>query len=349
VSDEQAMQKAFQEQQRALHDHVDSAFRRSSLSEFSKILEEAHGWVHGVIGGGWDDKSPSGHMWPLEYSAYEPMFMLHHTYAAPITYHGIAVTDNSSNVDRLYAMYQGQNPNRNLEPSNIGSNGNVWLEDGTTVDADTPMLPFRKASGGFWTPNDVHSTETFGYAYPETFREVPHAEEEWEGENEEEEEEDDDEWRSSKAVSASIATLYSSSVRDMLTTSPATAGGFTQLTSNGTFTDWSIDTRASAHKLPSTFVVRFSLTSDFSSDPSVDVGSWVNIMPASHEQTRKRGAAIETTYNSSISLTASLLDQIKVGKLDSLEEKDVVPYLKDKLNWKVVNVSTIFETLQECF
>lgn len=194
----------------------------------------------------------------------------------------------------------------------------------------------------------MEKTETFGYAYPETFKPAPHVNEhvnEHEGDEEEAKdyeedawEDEEEDWDLSARASASVARLYSPSARDMLIASPATAGGSVQLVTNGTFTDWAIATEALAHELPSTFIVRFSLTGDFSSDPSVDVGSWVNAMPQSHEEMRKRTATIEQTYKSSISLTSSLLDQIKAGKLESLDAKDVVPYLTDKLSWRVLKV-----------
>jgi tyrosinase len=73
------MVKVFEEQRRNLRDSVDQAFRKDSMNDFAAVIEQAHGWVHGVIGGGWDASSSPGHMWPLEYSAFEPLFMLHHT------------------------------------------------------------------------------------------------------------------------------------------------------------------------------------------------------------------------------------------------------------------------------
>jgi tyrosinase len=56
-------------------------FRSDTFARFSSTLEDPHGWMHGIIGGGFDGNvSPfRGHMWPLEYSAFEPLFMLHHT------------------------------------------------------------------------------------------------------------------------------------------------------------------------------------------------------------------------------------------------------------------------------
>jgi tyrosinase len=57
---------------------VELAFRKTTYNEFATEIEKAHGWVHGIIGGGWTDKSFRGHMWPLEYSSYEPLFWIHH-------------------------------------------------------------------------------------------------------------------------------------------------------------------------------------------------------------------------------------------------------------------------------
>ncbi|KAL6168529.1 hypothetical protein ACJQWK_06163 [Exserohilum turcicum] len=71
--------EAFRNQSNNLIAQTGVAFRSSSFSRFSSALEDVHGWVHGIIGGGYLRDSPYwGHMWPLEYSAYEPLFMLHH-------------------------------------------------------------------------------------------------------------------------------------------------------------------------------------------------------------------------------------------------------------------------------
>ena len=71
--------EAFKNQSNNLVSQTGVAFRSSTFSRFSSTLEDVHGWVHGVIGGGYQRESPYwGHMWPLEYSAFEPLFMLHH-------------------------------------------------------------------------------------------------------------------------------------------------------------------------------------------------------------------------------------------------------------------------------
>lgn len=83
-SQQESFARIFISQSASLTSAVEMAFRTSSFKGWAKQLEDPHGWMHGIIGGGWDDKMSGakhpGHMWPLEYSAYEPLFMLHHTY-----------------------------------------------------------------------------------------------------------------------------------------------------------------------------------------------------------------------------------------------------------------------------
>ncbi|KAH7379109.1 hypothetical protein DE146DRAFT_761311 [Phaeosphaeria sp. MPI-PUGE-AT-0046c] len=316
VSRQGEMFKSFEGQRRGLRDHIDAAFRQPSMNAFANTVEEAHGWIHGVIGGGWDGKSAQGHMWPLEYSAFEPLFMLHH-----------------ANVDRLFAMYQAAHPDVYFTPEIIGRNGNVFLEDGQTVDADTPLLPFRHPAGGFWTANSARSTETFGYVYPETM-----------GAGSEDEPESDESrvgnssasLRQKQRVQEAIAQLYGSSARAMLSSHAATAGA-TLLGLNGAFTDWTIRIDARAQGLPSTFVVRFELVEDAPGE-GADVGSWVRAMPEMQHlrnDTKEQGSG-EKEYQGRVGLTSSLLDQIGTGKLKSLEPRDVEPYLKKNLRWDVI-------------
>jgi tyrosinase len=140
-------------------------------------------------------------------------------------------------------------------------------------------------------------------------------------------------------VQAEIAKLYGSSARKMLTNSNTQMHAMAGPEMPTSFTDWSLDAKALASALPPSFVVRFSLTRDFSSDDAADVGSWVKLMPASHHvDIEKRTSTIDTTYQGSVSLTASLLDEVTAGRLRSLEPEDVVPYLKEKLSWTVISV-----------
>ncbi|KAL5113579.1 hypothetical protein ACEQ8H_008527 [Pleosporales sp. CAS-2024a] len=314
VSQEDEFVKAFSEQQRGLHDHVDRAFRQSGFNGFSLFIEEAHGWVHGVVGGGWTGGLPKGHMWPLEYSAFDPLFMLHHT-----------------NVDRLYAMFQAAHPTLTLPPTYIGQNGNVWLADGSIVDNSTPLVPFRKpnANQAFWTTRDVSDTRTFGYAYPETAAGTARAH-----------------------IRGSIARLYSSSARAMLAKKKALSNVNMNVATDGvqwsseaaaaantTFTDWSIDTAAylaPALSSSGTFLVRFTLNADH------DVGTWLHIVPEHHHHAHPTTPPATPNQpammlNSSIALTPSLLEAMDAAKLPSLDAAHVIPFLQNTLHWSLVH------------
>lgn len=217
-------------------------------------------------------------------------------------------------------MYQAAHPDTHLEPSNVEHNGNVFLEDGQMVDGDTELLPFRKKSGEFWTTNSARDTETFGYTYPETQNGGDGG---------------------SSGVTAAISRLYSHSAKSLLVTPQATGGNSMSLDGNRTYTDWAITTTALTARLPSTFVVRFVFSSSSSTDSDVDVGTWMKLMPSSHQSnaaTGKRASTLEASSQSHISITSGLLDQVSAGMLKSLDPTDVVPFLKEKLNWRVFTV-----------
>ncbi|KAJ8111800.1 hypothetical protein OPT61_g5688 [Boeremia exigua] len=298
---------SFAELRRQMQDQTALAFRRGTLNGFWEAIEMVHGWVHGAIGGGYSEGfGGKGHMWPLEYSSYEPLFWLHH-----------------ANVDRLFALYQAQNPNAFLQPSNVGSAGNVFVEDNSIVDGNTPLIPFRRNPGSFWTTNEVMDWRLFGYDYTET------------------------QSASSASAEAVVARLYSGNARGRLAVGKSGIAGHASISGGEdvTYTDWVINTAAAPLDLPPTFVVQFSLVGDFSSDTSTNIGMWSVLMPEDHnkakrslreaEKLTKRATAADMTLRGTVCLTTALLDQIDAGKLQSLDEQDVVPFLKEKLSWKV--------------
>jgi tyrosinase len=225
-------------------------------------------------------------------------------------------------------MYQSAYPDRYFTKQNVGTNVNVWLDIDADVDANTDLVPFRKASGGFWTTNDVRSTMTFGYTYPETNKPAGTTDE-----------------MHTSAVSEDIVRLYSSSARSMLV-QQAASGDVSLLSGNGTFTDWAISAKPTSGNLPPSFVVRFYLDGDRPSEPDADVGTWVKLMPSGHNAMQNHGPVTEETHGGTVSLTATLLDMIARKVLVSLDVKDVVPYLKDNLNWMVLDVG--LESCRQC-
>jgi len=110
-------------------------------------LEDVHNSIHTAVGG------PMGHMSELDYSAFDPVFWLHHT-----------------NVDRLFAIWEALNPTSYTidEPT---QDGTFVIQAGSVETSITPLAPFVDASGTrYWTSEGVRLTETFNYAYPETQR-----------------------------------------------------------------------------------------------------------------------------------------------------------------------------------
>jgi tyrosinase len=211
-----------------------------------------------------------------------------------------------------------------MEPSTIGPHGNVYLENNQLVDASTKLLPFRKTPGEFWTFNDCRDTTVLGYTYPETQR--------WKFDSDEAYQDN---------VTSIISNLYGGRSRMQLMTHHTTAGSQMLLSHNNTFTDWTIESSVVAAKFPSTFVVSFSLVSLFQSDPSIDIGSWMVLMPEHKNEvhTSRRPVVKEKRLNGTTSITSHLIDRVNAGALASLDQADVVPYLRQYLTWNVYAVS----------
>jgi tyrosinase len=90
-------------------------------------------------------------MYYLDYSAFDPLFWLHHT-----------------NIDRLLAMYQVTSPNTYIANGRIPRAMAQWNQ-GEEKNPYSPLKPFTKnANGDFFTSVDVRNTRTLGYFYKET-------------------------------------------------------------------------------------------------------------------------------------------------------------------------------------
>ena len=128
-----------------------SAFQTGDSPNAWVSVESIHNQIHASIGGSNDPLS--GHMSFVDYSAFDPIFWLHH-----------------ANVDRLTAMYQAARPGARLTPQPATGVFGRRVQEGDTDDINTPLWPFRKASGSYFTSRDVNSASSiwdFGYAYPE--------------------------------------------------------------------------------------------------------------------------------------------------------------------------------------
>ncbi|KAE8445423.1 hypothetical protein EG329_013436 [Mollisiaceae sp. DMI_Dod_QoI] len=116
---------------------------------YQASLEDIHNGIHGAVGG------PGGHMGDLDYSAFDPVFWLHHV-----------------NVDRLFAIWQAINPTQyTFDRVDTLGGGTFVIQANSDENTTTGLAPFNDKSGqNYWTSAAVTSTETFNYAYPETQR-----------------------------------------------------------------------------------------------------------------------------------------------------------------------------------
>ncbi|KAF4637365.1 hypothetical protein G7Y89_g712 [Cudoniella acicularis] len=110
-------------------------------------FEYVHNVVHYSVGC-CGERFVGGHMSSVAYSAFDPIFWLHH-----------------ANVDRLFAMWEAINPTQFLVPSTDFS-GTFTIRQQTNDTVSTFLTPFTTSDGK--TPYDSTSSRTtkaFGYSY----------------------------------------------------------------------------------------------------------------------------------------------------------------------------------------
>lgn len=112
-------------------------------------FESPHNNVHNSVG------CSNGTMYDLNWSAFDPAFMLHH-----------------ANVDRLIALWQAIYPNSSIF-NVVDYAGALYGTAAGNVSADTPLKPFhdppgaQDGAGGFHTSRSVRDVAVLGYSYPE--------------------------------------------------------------------------------------------------------------------------------------------------------------------------------------
>ncbi|TGJ84825.1 hypothetical protein E0Z10_g3899 [Xylaria hypoxylon] len=104
-------------------------------------IESLHDSVHTIGGGGW------GHLAIIAYSAFDPVFFLHH-----------------ANVDRIFAMWQVVHNDSYVVPT-AAVYASHTQNQGDIEDIWTPLKPFFVNDTSFWTSGMVRDLETFGYTY----------------------------------------------------------------------------------------------------------------------------------------------------------------------------------------
>ncbi|KAI1814106.1 Di-copper centre-containing protein [Poronia punctata] len=116
---------------------------RNSTGAYYDSLESLHDSIHTVGGGTW------GHLAIIAYSAFDPIFFLHH-----------------ANVDRIFAMWQVIHNDTYVVPSSAVYASHTQ-NTGDVEDSQSPLEPFFQNGSAFWTSDMVRDHEIFGYTYAE--------------------------------------------------------------------------------------------------------------------------------------------------------------------------------------
>ncbi|KAG6363418.1 hypothetical protein INS49_008517 [Diaporthe citri] len=107
-------------------------------------LENLHDNLHALLGGS------QGHMTIVPFSAFDPLFFLHHC-----------------NVDRIFALWQVFHPDAWIVPE-VARVNSYTTSVGQLLDSTSALTPFYANPGGdFWTSDMLRDTAALGYTYGE--------------------------------------------------------------------------------------------------------------------------------------------------------------------------------------
>lgn len=133
----------------ACQDYLGFATDDASNNACANSIEGIHNTVHTVSGGAGGNGVSGGHMTYLPLASFDPIFWIHH-----------------ANVDRIFAMWHTVHDAYGA--SQVAPHATWTIAAGSTQDANSPLMPFRKTVDSYWTTNDIKDFEmTFKYTYPE--------------------------------------------------------------------------------------------------------------------------------------------------------------------------------------
>ena len=262
-------------------------------------LEAIHDNIHILTG---------GHMTIVPQSAYDPVFWLHHT-----------------NVDRIFAIYQAAYPEKWLEQaSEVGSS--MWYASGMTKDATSGLEPFHQtADGVMWTSDSLRDTHTLNYVYDDL---------------------------NSQGAAPLINSLYGNQGQEFKAGSgeqgtmakrgnAKTLGGYlnnvlTPPLLNGKTTEFIASVEVDAMKMNGSFTL-FLFDGSFDEE---DASGWYDEehMIGFHGFfASPKAMDSDSKVRAGISITDALFSRTLGGLLDDLTNGGVTTYLKNKIDWRVVD------------
>ncbi|KAF3940802.1 Tyrosinase [Dactylella cylindrospora] len=268
-------------------------------------LEAIHDTVHGNIGQG-------GHMSNVLYSAFDPIFFLHHC-----------------NVDRLFAIWQAIHPTTYVS-AQVNGGATYGVPPNTLETRTSNLRPWRGLSGGLWTSDGVRDTSLFGYGYYETPK--------WKYSKATES-------QYASATRALVERMYGNSItsstnakRDL--NNATEAGIDASFVKPNTYYEWRIDCIADKSAVNGTFIIHF-----FLGKPSKNPKEWLlqpelvgDYVVFTHSMQAAPGidpSEIDNSVSGSVPLTRSMIAAFKDTDLNSLKPEDAIPFLEKNLRWRV--------------
>ncbi|KAK6535806.1 hypothetical protein TWF281_000057 [Arthrobotrys megalospora] len=266
-------------------------------------VESIHDGIHVWCGG------DLGHMSSVPYSSFDPIFFLHHT-----------------NVDRLFALYQGINPKNYVTPQRNGG-GTYGINPDRTDTSTSYLEPFVKRGGGRLNSNDVKDTRTFGYGYADVPKHLyPNSP-----------------TGLRRYVMGRVHTLYgnaavSSSMRKRDTYDNVTEAIDNSIVDNKYY-EWRVDVVADRAALGGSYTVHF-----FLGKPNRDYKKWIkqpefvgDYVVFTHSMTDPVGTEVNNEITGSVPLTDAMVYAFGNTNLTSLNPQDAIPFLIRRLRWRVTD------------
>lgn len=250
------------------------------------------------------------------------------------------VTENQthnacSNIDRLFALWQGLNPDKWFKESKVNQffQETIGLPKDSPITPQTPLRPFHKdTKGTVITPEDVRYTYSYGYAYPElqTWKYKPS---------------NYDNVEFAKQLRKTVNELYGVSRKAFLEAGSELKG----VESSDLFTkalDFSFSIRFRKYAFGGEpFWVRLFLSMDGKNQSSCSdfITEVYNFSQSPEDGSGKLACSNcksnqkkNITSTANISITPVLINLLKAGKdLASLAKDDVLKFLQKRVYWRV--------------
>lgn len=267
-------------------------------------LEALHDNIHVLTG---------GHMSIVPQAAYAPVFWLHHT-----------------NVDRVFAIYQAAYPDKWLEESaEVGSN--MWYTSGTVKDGSSGLEPFHQTSeGALWVSDDVRDTRKFNYVYDDLFNQgaAPLINSLYGDQGQSFEAGSDEKGSLSKRTGD--ATSLGGYLSNVVEAVPRLIEGKT--------TEYIASIEVDAMNMNGSFTV-FVFDGEFNEDDASEWQCEKNLIGSHGFFASPTAMDSDSKVRAGISITDALFSRTLGGFLDDLTNGGVTSYLKDKIEWRIVDAT----------